>query len=450
MGRYFGTDGVRGIANKDLTNEMAYMLGRYGAYVLTRHTGQKKARLLIGKDTRISSDMLESSLIAGILSVGCDAVKVGVVPTPAIAYLVRTQDFDAGVMISASHNSYEYNGIKFFSYEGIKLSDELEEEIEDYILGNRVLEETFTHDTLGRVYEDQLLKFSYLENAKNAIPKDFEAIKVLLDCANGSTSELAEKAFRDCGAVVNVLFNEPDGVNINDQCGSTHMDYLKERMSEGRYDIGLAFDGDGDRVLAVDEEGNEVDGDKIMAILGKYMLDANELKNNTIVATVMSNLGFMNYCKEQGIDVVQTKVGDRYVIERMRKDGFNLGGEQSGHIIFTDFNQTGDGILTGLKLVEAVTESGKTLSELQKAIPRYPQVIENAKINKDRKKEFDQVEAINARIRDVEEALHGTGRVLIRPSGTEPVIRVMLEGEDIEALKSYALELKELYERELN
>lgn len=446
MGHFFGTDGVRGIANKDLTNELAYELGRFGAYVLTKHLDGDKATILIGKDTRLSSDMLESALIAGILSVGCDVVRVGVVPTPAIAFLVKNQGFDAGVMISASHNSYEYNGIKFFNHEGFKLSDEIEDEIEEYLTRKRTIDQEFTHDKLGRFTDHTELVKLYLDNAKQAVKRDLSGLTIALDCANGATAGLAKTAFEELGAKVTVMGDDPDGININHDCGSTHLGKLQQMVSGGGYDFGLAFDGDGDRVLAVDSQGREVDGDKIMAICAEQMRQTGDLANDTIVATVMSNLGFMNYAKEHNMNVLMSKVGDRYVLEDMLAGGHKLGGEQSGHIIFLGLNQTGDGILTGLKLAEAVMNEGKSLAEMGERIPRYPQVIVNAKINKDRKHEYLDIAEINQAIQQAEETLHGKGRVLIRPSGTEPLVRVMLEGEDQSALQDIASSIAKMYE----
>lgn len=451
MGHFFGTDGVRGIANRDLTNELAYKLGRYGAYVLTKHLeGEKKARILIGKDTRLSSDMLESALIAGILSVGCDVVRIGVAPTPAVAFLSRSQGFDAGVVISASHNSYEYNGIKFFNHLGFKLSDEIEEEIEDYLLGIRKIDEQFTHDKLGHFINQFELVGLYLDNAKQALQRNLSGLRVALDCANGATAGLARRTFEALGAEVSVISDEPNGININDNCGSTHLGGLQTMVLQGDFDFGLAFDGDGDRVLAVDHLGREVDGDKIMAICGLHLKQSGMLSNDTIVATVMSNLGFMNYTKERAIEIEIASVGDRYVLEKMVAGGHRLGGEQSGHVIFLDYNSTGDGILTGLLLAEAVLDSGIKLAEWNDRIPRYPQVLVNAIINKDRKSEYESIAVINERIRVIEESLHGKGRVLIRPSGTEPLIRVMLEGEQQSELQQMAEELARMYEENLS
>lgn len=449
MGQYFGTDGVRGIANLDLTNELAYELGRYGAYVLTKHLEGDKARIIMGKDTRLSSDMLESALMAGILSVGCDVIRVGVVPTPAIAFLVKDQGYDAGIVISASHNSYEYNGIKFFNHQGFKLSDEIEDEIEQYLRRDKDITEVFTHDKLGHFVNRFELSELYLDNAKRALNRDLKGLKVLLDCANGATAGLAKLAFQDLGAEVHVMSDQPDGININHDCGSTHLRQLQEVVVSDGFDFGLAFDGDGDRVLAVDHHGREVDGDKIMAICAQHMNEKGELANSTIVATVMSNLGFMNYAKEHGFKIEVSGVGDRYVLEKMLEGGHKLGGEQSGHIIFLDRNSTGDGIMTGLLLAEAVMDSGISLAEWNDRIPRYPQVLVNARVDKDRKKDYETIDEINQRIEQIEESLQGKGRVLIRPSGTEPLVRVMLEGENQAELQTIAEDLARMFEDHL-
>ena len=449
MGKYFGTDGVRGIANLDLTNDLAYDLGRYGAYVLTKHLNGEKARILIGKDTRLSSDMLESAMIAGILSVGCDVVRVGVVPTPAVAFLVKDQRFDAGVVISASHNSYEYNGIKFFNHLGFKLSDEIEEEIESYLIGERTIEDTFTHEKLGHFINRFELVELYLDNAKRALKGNLKGLRVALDCANGATVGLAKLAFEDVDAEVTVISDQPNGININDNCGSTHLDQLKYLVAHDEFDLGLAFDGDGDRVLAVDQHGREFDGDKIMAICAHHLSKNDELSNLTIVATVMSNLGFMNYAKDHGFMIETAPVGDRYVLEKMLEGGYSLGGEQSGHIIFLNRNSTGDGIMTGLILAEAILQSGQNLATWNDQIPRYPQVLVNARVNNNRKNDYQTIDAINRKITLIEESLHGKGRVLIRPSGTEPLVRVMLEGENEVELQQIAQDLAHLFEQYL-
>lgn len=450
MSKYFGTDGVRGIANSELTNELAYKLGRYGAYVLTKHSPRDRAKIVLGKDTRVSSYMLESALVAGILSVGCDVTLVGVIPTPGIAYLVREEGFDGGIMVSASHNSFEYNGIKFFNEEGFKLTDEIEDEIEAYIDGILVIEEDFTGNDIGRQEERKDLRSKYVAHAEDLCKEELDGLKILLDTAHGATNKLAPLAFKAKGAKVDVIFNQPNGVNINDGCGSTYLASLSEQVVKGGYDFGLAFDGDGDRVLAIDNLGREVDGDAIMAICALDLRERGQLKNNSLVATVMSNLGFFNYMRDQGIDVVTSVVGDRYVLEKMLEGGQVLGGEQSGHVIFLDKNTTGDGIQTGMLLASALVKSGKSLAQWRDEIPQFPQYLANAHVSRSRQKDFDKLERANKRIKEIEEILGNNGRILIRPSGTEPLIRVMLEGPDEEMIKEFAEELKKIYVEELS
>lgn len=450
MGTYFGTDGIRGIAGEDLTNELAYKVGRYGAYVLTKHQEKDDTTIVIGKDTRISCDMLEASLMAGILSVGVNVVQVGVIPTPGISYLVKHEGFDAGVMISASHNSFDYNGIKFFNHEGFKLPDAIEEEIESYLEGERELEERVSADKIGRLKVDQKLRDGYIHYITSLVEEDLSQFRVLLDCANGATSDVAVEVFNKLGVQTQVLHHEPDGININEACGSTHLESLREAVIQGDYDLGFAFDGDGDRVLAVDRQGEEVDGDKMLFILASLLKKKGELKQDTITATVMSNLGFLNHARDHGFEVEITGVGDRYVLERMLEKDLSLGGEQSGHIIMLAYNNTGDGILTAVKLLEALMVLDRPLVHYNSEIPRYPQVLLGARVHRDKKKDYQSNERINARIKEIEKSLEGKGRVLIRPSGTESLIRVMLEGEDQAALERYAQELKESFERELS
>ncbi len=449
MGKLFGTDGVRGVANKELTNELAYQLGRFGSYVLTRETNKEKATILVAKDPRISGDMLESSLIAGILSAGNDAVKIGVVPTPAVAYLVRTMDFDAGIMISASHNSYEYNGIKFFNHQGFKLSDRIEDQIEHYILNEDDLSEEIIGENLGKVHEDDYLKLKYYDSVKELANIDFSKLSFAIDTANGAASELAPKLFRELGANVHVLNDQPNGININKNCGSTHLEQLGVHVVKNQLDFGLAFDGDADRLLAVDSKGNLVDGDQIMTICASNMKQSGQLKKNTVVVTVMSNIGFHKAMEEKDLSVEVTKVGDRYVLEKMLEEEYSIGGEQSGHIIFLDHNTTGDGMLTAVKLCNAVIDAQMSLDDLSNMMVTYPQVLLNATIKNEFKAKFDQVEFINSRINEITQELNGTGRVLIRPSGTEPLVRVMLEGENLEILNQYARELVNLFEAHL-
>lgn len=450
MGKYFGTDGVRGIANTELTNELAYKLGRYGAYVITQHSPNERARIVLGKDTRVSSYMLEAALVAGILSVGCDVTLVGVIPTPGIAYLVQEEDFDGGIMVSASHNSFEYNGIKFFNEKGLKLTDEMEEEIEEYIDGKRKIEEDFLGPDIGRMEERKELRSKYVAHAEKNCSQELDGLKILLDTAHGATNKLAPLAFKAKGAKVDVVYNAPNGININEGCGSTYLANLSDKVVDGGYDLGLAFDGDGDRVLAIDNLGREVDGDAIMAICALDMKARGQLDKDGLVATVMSNLGFMNYMKSQGVEVLVSDVGDRYVLEMMLEHGQVLGGEQSGHVILLKKNTTGDGIQTGLLLAAALLRSGKTLAQWNDEIPKLPQYLTNALVDRAKQKDFDKVERANKRIAQIEEVLGDNGRILIRPSGTEPLIRVMIEGSDEEEIKNYAEELKAIYLEELS
>lgn len=428
MSRMFGTDGVRGIANKDLTAQVAYNLGRAGAFVLTE--GAHKPRILVGKDTRISGDMLEAALVAGILSVGAEAVILEVVPTPAVAYLTRKYNADAGVVISASHNPLEYNGIKFFDSKGYKLSDELEDRIQNIIETDFEGVPMPVGEELGRRVVEEAALEEYTQFAKSTIKGDLRGLKVALDCANGACYKAAVDAFRQLGAEVLVINNDPDGTNINKNCGSTHPEELMDYVVRKGCDLGLAFDGDADRCLAVDEKGKLIDGDFIISICGKHLRDKGRLQDDTIVITVMSNLGMELGLEKENIQTVKTKVGDRYVLEVMLKMNYSLGGEQSGHVIFLDYNTTGDGLVTGLQLAAIVKETGKTLSELSSIMKKLPQVLVNVVVPFDKVNIYKQDEEIINEIKKVEQKLHGCGRVLIRPSGTEPLVRVMLEGED--------------------
>jgi phosphoglucosamine mutase len=436
MSRIFGTDGVRGIANKDLTAQTAYNLGRAGAFVLTE--GTHKPKILVGKDTRISGDMLEASLVAGILSVGAEAVILGVVPTPAVAYLTRKYNADAGVVISASHNPLEYNGIKFFDSKGYKLSDELEDRIQNIIETDFQGVPMPTGKELGRKVVEEYALVDYIEFAKTTVSGDFKGLKVALDCANGACYKAAVDTFRELGAEVVVINNDPDGININKNCGSTHPEELMDYVVRKGCDIGLAFDGDADRCLAVDEKGNLIDGDFIMAVCGKHLKDTGKLKDDTIVITVMSNLGMELGLKKENIQSVKTKVGDRYVLEEMLKMNYSLGGEQSGHVIFLDFNTTGDGLVTGLQLAAIVKETGKTLSELASIMKKLPQILVNVVVPFEKMNIYKTDEEIKTEIEKIEQKLHGCGRILIRPSGTEPLVRVMLEGENQEEIDGMA------------
>ncbi|MBQ2271185.1 MAG: phosphoglucosamine mutase [Firmicutes bacterium] len=445
MGKLFGTDGVRGIANQELTPELAFNLGKAGAYVLSKDKGSERPVVLIGKDTRISGDMLEDALSAGILAMGGNVIKVGVLPTPAIAYLVRQYKADAGVVISASHNPFEFNGIKFFNGEGFKLDDALENEIEDIILDGVDVSSHITGDKLGRVLEagEDALAL-YAEFLKSTIDVSLEGMKLAIDCANGASYKVAEKVFRELGAEVTVIGNQPDGININAKCGSTHPEQLQELVKEIGADIGLAFDGDADRLIAVDENGNVIDGDRVIFICAQMLKAAGQLVDDKVTVTVMSNLGFHKTCKEHGMKVDVTTVGDRYVLESMLKTGCVIGGEQSGHIIFLNHTTTGDGVLSALQLLQAIKTMGKVPSVLAEQMPIYPQVLINAKIKNENKKKYMEHPEIAAEIKRMEEAMAGEGRVLIRPSGTEPLVRVMLEGTNQEQITVLAKALAEM------
>ena len=444
----FGTDGVRGVANTELTGELAFRLGRAGAYVLTKEM-KHAPRILVAMDTRISGDMLESALVAGICSVGAHAVVAGVIPTPAVAYLVRKYRLDAGVMISASHNPVEYNGIKFFNREGYKLSDALEEEIESIILSHPEIVPSPTGMGLGsREYAEEALE-DYLAFLTATTTEKFDGIKVALDCANGAAYKAAPLAMLDLGASLCIIHNEPDGTNINDKCGSTHIEDLQELVVKNKADIGFAFDGDADRCLAVDETGSLIDGDKILAICGLDMKERGVLAKDTIVGTVMSNLGLTMLGREKNINILQTAVGDRYVLERMLADGYNIGGEQSGHVIFLDHNTTGDGVLTAIQLLSVLKRSGKKASALASVMQTMPQVLVNARVSNEKKNRYMEDPAVLQGIAALEEKFSQDGRVLIRTSGTEPLVRVMIEGTDIEKMDREARKLAALLEERL-
>lgn len=445
MGKFFGTDGVRGVANIELTPERVYRLGRAGAYVLTKHTNHT-AKIIVGMDTRISGRMLESALIAGICSVGAQVVSLGVVPTPAVAHLVRTYNADAGVVISASHNPVQDNGIKFFNSQGFKLRDDLELEIESYM--------TDKWEQLPRPYGDKVGSVTvsadavndYVDFLKSSTDISLDGIKLAIDCANGATYKAAPMALKALGAEVHAIHRTPDGTNINLNCGSTHLESLQKYVVDNNCDLGIAFDGDGDRCLAVDGNGEVVDGDVIMAICGKYMKECGKLKNNTIVATVMSNLGLFIMGDKNGITIEKTKVGDRYVLEHILENGDCFGGEQSGHIIFFDYNTTGDGILTAIQLLTTLKKTGQTLAEAKNVMEVLPQILVNAKVDNKKKNDYLSNETIRNEIEKLEEKFSGEGRVLIRPSGTEPIVRVMIEGRDKKVLKKEAERLARLIE----
>lgn len=450
MGRLFGTDGVRGIANKDLTNDLAMKIGAAAATVLLREAKSKKPTVLIGKDTRASGDMLEAALTAGLCSVGCNVLSIGIVPTPAVAYLVGLYECEAGIMISASHNPCEYNGIKIFQKTGYKLDDAIEEEIEAIVLDNaEEIDIKIGGDVGNRLYSKTAVN-DYIDHVVSTTDVRFDGLKIALDCANGSASVCAKEIFTRLGAKCIMLSDTPDGTNINDKCGSTHPEELMSFVKDANLDLGLAFDGDADRMLAVDENGCLVDGDKIIAICANKMKQEGSLQKDTAVVTVMSNMGFFKFCDEHGIKCAKTAVGDRYVLERMLKDGYNIGGEQSGHVIFLDYATTGDGELSGVQLVETVVKSGKKLSELASIMKVYPQVLINVKVSAEGKKKYNNDEYIIAATQKAEMELMGDGRVLVRVSGTEPLVRVMLEGKDVEHIQRLGEEIAQVVKERLS
>ncbi|MCK4778352.1 MAG: phosphoglucosamine mutase [Actinomycetia bacterium] len=434
MGRLFGTDGIRGIANKDLTPELALKLGQAVAQIFKDN---ERKKIVVGKDPRISSDLLESSLIAGICSAGVDVFKVGVMPTPGIAYLTHYYHASAGAVISASHNSAEFNGIKFFGESGFKLSDEKEDEIEKHI--EEGMTERLTGSEIGRIFNEEDAKETYEGFLKKTIDTDFEGLKIAVDCANGATSEIAPQILEELGVKIIPINNKPNGININLDCGSLHPEIMADIVRSNSVDAGLCFDGDGDRVIMVDENGDVVDGDFIMTICAAYLKKEGSLKNNKVVATVMSNLGFDLAMKKLGIDIFKTKVGDRFVLRKMIEEEAVLGGEQSGHIIFLNYINTGDGILTALQMLSILKKSNKPLSEWRKLMRKFPQVLINVKI-KDKEKYKDN-KAITSLINKKEEELNGKGRILVRPSGTEPLIRVMVEAETQEIAENIGREI---------
>ncbi len=446
MARLFGTDGVRGVAGVELTIDLAMKLGQAGAYVLTKEKSHKPT-IIVGCDTRVSGGMLANALMAGICSVGADAVYVGVVPTPAVAYLTRRHKVDAGVVISASHNPMEFNGIKFFNGEGYKLSDALEDEIQGLIESNMEGINFPIGSGIGQIQYRFDIRDEYVEYEKATVPVDLSGLKVVIDCAEGANYYTAVKCLTDLGADLVAIHTNPTGTNINANCGSTHMEELKARVVSEKADIGIAFDGDADRMLAVDEKGNLVDGDQIMAICGKYMKDRGLLKDDTIVVTVMTNLGFSLMCKREGIKTEVTKVGDRYVLENMMANGYNLGGEQSGHVIFLDDNTTGDGLLSALRLLQVMVETKRPLSELASIMEVLPQALVNAKVPNHKKENYMEYAEIAEAIGKLEEKFQGEGRVLIRPSGTEPLVRVMIEGKDQKEIEEEAKKLADLIMR---
>lgn len=448
MGRLFGTDGVRGVANKDLTCELAMKLGRAAAAVLTNKS-TCHPRVIIGKDTRLSSDMLENAMAAGLCSVGASVVLLGVVPTPAVAYLVEKYKADAGIMISASHNSYEYNGIKIFSGDGFKLPDDLEERIESLILGEAPLPAAPADSDLGTVETAPNALRDYIDHVKSTVHFSLDGLEIALDCANGSSAMTAETLFTELGAKVHMLANEPNGVNINDGCGSTHMESLIEYVKTHKVDAGIAFDGDADRCLAVDENGEPVDGDFIMAICGLDMKSRGKLNKNCIVGTIMTNLGFIKFCEANGIHFEATKVGDRYVLEEMLLENYSFGGEQSGHVIFRDFATTGDGQLTAAQLLSIMKRREAKLSSMTTVMERYPQTMKNIRVSPEGKLAFYTDPKVKQAIDAATKTLAGNGRVIVRPSGTEPLLRVMVEGQDLALIEKIAEDISEVIKEEL-
>ena len=430
-----------------------YKVAKAGAYVLSKHTDHAPL-ILIGRDTRISGTLIESAMVAGFLSYGANVKLLGVMPTPAVAYLTRKLKADAGVVISASHNTFEFNGIKYFSNKGTKIPDSLEEEIEEIMDSGRLEELTAVNDKIGISEYALDLEDEYVYFFRKLFDDVIETNNrtdfiVGIDTANGATYKVAEKVFKTLGINYKIINNTPNGVNINDNCGSTHLDNIKKFVKENKLSLGIAYDGDGDRCLAVDENGEEIDGDKLLAIISKNLREHNKLNKDTIVATVMSNLGLNKYARDNGLELLQTKVGDRYVLEEMLKNGYNLGGEQSGHVILLDYNPTGDGILTSLMLIKTILEENKKASELGNLVKKYPQTLVNAKVSSEKKYDYDKDAQIKDSIDKLEREFAGNGRVLIRPSGTEPLVRVMIEGENQAYISQKANEIAKLIEEKL-
>ena len=450
MRKYFGTDGIRRIANLELTPDLVFRVAKAGAYVLTKHSNHVPT-ILIGRDTRISGSLIESAMTAGFLSYGANVKLLGVMPTPAVAYLTKKLKADASVVISASHNTFEFNGVKYFSNKGMKIPDEIEEEIEEIMDSEKLSSLMAVGDKIGVSEEASRYLYEYVQFFKNIFGNDLKnsSLKIGIDTANGATSSVAGMIFSELGLDFEVIHHSPNGVNINENCGSTHLEAISAYVREHHLDLGIAYDGDGDRCLAVDENGEVMDGDIIMAILTEFLKRQDKLKKDSLVVTVMSNLGMKKYAEENGINLVSTKVGDRYVLEEMLKNGYNLGGEQSGHVIMLDYNPTGDGILTSLMLIKAILDMKKKASEARKIVKIYPQVLINAVVSVDKKMDYEKDEEIKQKIEELEKEFAGNGRVLIRPSGTEPKVRVMIEGENQEYITQKAQELVDLIEQKL-
>jgi len=444
MRKLFGTDGVRGIANRELTSDLAFKLGQAAAYVLAGEF-DRKPKIMVGTDTRISCDMLECALNAGLCSVGADVILLGVIPTPGVAYLTAKFKADAGVVISASHNSFEFNGIKFFDSDGYKLPDEIEDKIEDFVFSDVKLPHK-TGPNIGRIIRKGVYVNEYIDFLVSQSEADIKGMKILIDCAHGAAYRVAPIVFTKLGAEITVLNASPDGTNINEGCGSTHVNQISEKVAKGVYDIGFAYDGDADRVISVSEDGKVIDGDRMLGVLALDMKKKGSLINDSLVITVMSNMGLDKLAAENGVSVVRTKVGDRYVIEEMRKNDYSLGGEQSGHVIIRGCNTTGDGVLTSVRLAGIVAESEKQASMIFGTMKKYPQVMINAAVDNKNKYNILKDDTIVSMIGEIEEKFNGEGRLLIRPSGTEPVVRVMMEGMDREYIKLKAKEMAELIE----
>lgn len=448
MRKYFGTDGIRRIANLELTPDLVFRVAKAGAYVLTKHSNHVPT-ILIGRDTRISGTLIESAMTAGFLSYGANVKLLGVMPTPAVAYLTKKLKADASVVISASHNTFEFNGIKYFSNKGMKIPDEIEEEIEEIIDSEKLSTLMAVGDKIGVAEDASDYLNEYVQFFKDIFGDELRnnPLKIGIDTANGATYQVAQKVFSELGINFEIINHSPDGININQNCGSTCLETISNYVKENGLDLGIAYDGDGDRCLAVDENGDVMDGDIIMAILAQYFRKEKKLKQDSLVVTVMSNIGLKKYAKENDIYMVTTKVGDRYVLEEMLKSGYNLGGEQSGHVIMLDYNPTGDGILTSLMLIRAILHKNLKASEMRKTVNIYPQVLINAKVSNDKKYDYETDGEIRQQIEALEKEFSGNGRVLIRPSGTEPKVRVMIEGENQEYITKRAQELADLIER---
>ncbi|MBR2453458.1 MAG: phosphoglucosamine mutase [Clostridia bacterium] len=449
MGRLFGTDGIRGVANELLTCERALTVGRATANVLLPKNKDKKQKILIGMDTRLSSAMLASALASGICSVGIDVVILGVIPTPAEAYLVRKYGAAAGIMISASHNSAEFNGIKIFNSEGYKLADELEERIESVVLENTPPAVVADALSLGNIVISNTAVSDYVEYVKSTTSVRFDGLEIAIDCANGSSSATAEQLFTALGAKCHMLHDKPDGLNINRDCGSTHMESLRDYVIAHKLDAGLAFDGDADRFLCVDNNGTIIDGDVIMAVMALDMKNRGALKHNTVVGTIMTNFGFNKFCEENGIGFVATKVGDRYVLEQMLLEDFSFGGEQSGHLIMREYSTTGDGQLTAVQLLSSIVRAGRRLSELSSVMKKYPQTMKNIKVSAEAKLAMFTDENVKAILEEAKAKIGETGRLVVRPSGTEPLVRIMAEGEDEKLIREVVESCAERVEKAL-